>query len=158
MCAEQKSFHKAQTEFGRVASMTASAPRRAPGQLSQLQIELRESGGVAGIQRTVALKGDTLQVIDGGRIQMERHVPITIVQSFADRVKALETVQPKRSYGRYNYNSDILTTQLEIFDAPNGLEVQVISDPRDPAPSQFWEIVNDLRRLSKVDLATASDF
>jgi hypothetical protein len=125
-----------------------------------LQIGLRETGGVAGVDRTVVLEGGKLRVSEGGEVRLERDVPSSIVQRLVERVKALESIQPRRYYGRRSYASDLLTTQLEISDDSDGLEVEVqaISDPRDPAPPQFWEIVYNLRKLSTMDaLATATD-
>src|SRR6266699_1492732 len=101
MCAHKKDFSKV-AEFGQLAIMSSSAPKQATGQEPGLQIELRETGGVSGVERTFALKGNTLQVIDKGRISLERHVPPTVVRPFPDQVKALESIGPRRSYGRYN--------------------------------------------------------
>jgi hypothetical protein len=140
----------------RVTIMSAAgAPIPAPA----LRIKLRETGGIGGVQLTVDLEGNTLRVTDAGRVRIERQVPASVILAFADRVKALESIQPKRSYGRYGYTSDLLTTQLEILDDSYGLDVEVVSDPRDPAPLQFWQLVNGLRKLTKTDLpATAFDF
>ena len=127
----------------------AGAPATARNGIPALQIKLRQSGGVGGIRLVVALDGDMLRVIDRGQIRIERQVPMTVIRTFADRVRALERIQPKSSYGRHRYASDILTTQLDIVDDSNGLRMQVVSDPGDPAPHQFWELVNDLQSLSE---------
>jgi hypothetical protein len=149
-----KDAEKAERE--RTTTMSAAgAPVPAPA----LRIKLRETGGIRGLELTVALEGNTVRVIDAGQVRLERQVSSNVVRAFADRVRALESIQPRRTYGHYGYTSDILTTQLEILDDSNGLEVEVVSDPRDPAPSQFWEIVNGLRKLTKTDVhATAFDF
>jgi hypothetical protein len=136
----------------------SGAPAPAPSGWPALQIKLREVGGIGGLQRTVALEGNTLRVLDRDQLRIERQLPINILRAFADRVKALERIRPRRSYGRYGFTSDILTTQLEIRYDSNGLNVEVVSDPTDPAPFQFWEVVNYLQRLSTADVrATAFD-
>jgi hypothetical protein len=163
-CAEQKNIRVVKrTEDEGDSTVSPTAPARALIHEPGLQIELRETGGVGGVQRTVALAGDTLRVTERGDLRLELRLPGNVIRTFMDRVKALESIQPRSKYGRYTYASDILTTKLEILDDSKGLQVQVVSDPRDPAPRQFWEIVNGLRKLSKMDVqataqATAFDF
>ncbi len=143
---------------GRATMSPVGASARARGDGPALQIKLRETGGVSGLQRTVALDGNTLRVLDRGQLRIQKELPVGIVQAFADRVKALEDIQPKRNYGRYRFASDILTTALVIRDDANDIEVEVVSDPSDPAPFQFWEIVNNLQELSSPDVHTTTPF
>jgi hypothetical protein len=136
----------------------AGASAAARGVRPTLRIKLRETGGISGLQRTVALDGNTLRVLDRGQLRIQKELPVGIVQAFANRVKALEDIQPKRNYGRYRFTSDILTTALVIRDDANDIEVEVVSDPSDPAPFQFWEIVNNLQELSSLDVHTTTPF
>jgi hypothetical protein len=66
-------------------------------------------------------------------------------------VRALKNVRPRRTYGQGNYASDLLTTELSIRDDSTGIEVEVVSDPIDPAPEQFWDVVNGLRKLTRLN-------
>lgn len=116
-----------------------------------LRIQLRETGGFAGLQRLVALDGTTLRVLDRGQVRLHRELPIQVVRAVANQVKALEEIRPRRCYGHAGYASDILTTELAIYDDSQDFEVEVVSDPEDPAPPQFWEVVKGLRKLSRSD-------
>lgn len=116
-----------------------------------LRIQLRETGGFAGLQRLVALDGTTLRVLDRGQVRFERELPEQALRAVANQVTALESIRPRRCYGHAGYASDILTTELAIYGDSKGLEVEVVSDPEDPAPIQFWEVVNGLRKLIRSD-------
>ena len=118
------------------------------------RVQLREHGGVAGIQRSVALEGGRLRVLDRGEVRAEKDLPPEALRTVESLVKALEDIGPRRSYGQVRYASDILTTELSIFDDSKGLKVEVVSDPTDPAPSQFWDVVNDLRKLRRMGIQT----
>lgn len=115
----------------------------------RFRLQLRENGGVAGLERTLDLEGTTLRVLDRGKVRLEKILPATVIEDVVNRAKALEHAEPKRNYGSLGYISDPLTTELEIFTDSNDLEVGVVSDPQDPAPPQFWQLVKGLHLLSR---------
>jgi hypothetical protein len=149
-----------QGQLGRSEAMSPSgspAPARSAG--SGFEIKVREKGGIRGIERTVALVGNILRVLDRGQIRIERHLPASVVQALVEHVRELEKVKFRRTYGRYGYASDIMTTELEIRDESNGFDVEVFSDPNDPPPKQFWVLVDKLEKLTRADFkTTAAEF
>jgi hypothetical protein len=116
-----------------------------------LRIELREIGGVANLHRSIALEGNRLRVSDRGRVRIEKELPLEAVEEAVGRARALESIQPRAAYGRADYASDVLTVALAISDDSEQAKVEVISDSRDPAPPQFWELVQSLRQLVRAD-------
>ncbi len=114
-----------------------------------MRIELRETGGVANLRRSIALEGNRLRVLDCGEIRLERELPQEAVRTVASRVRALEDARPRRAYGRAGYASDTLTLEVEISDDAGQAQVEVVFDPQDPAPEQFWDLVHGLRQLTR---------
>jgi hypothetical protein len=114
-----------------------------------LQIELSESGGVANLQRVIALEGNHLRVLDRGQVRIEREIPEEAVRNMARRVRALTRIRPRRVYGQGRYASDLVTLRVAISEDRGKAEVEVIQDQNDPAPSQFWDLVRGLREVIK---------
>lgn len=140
----------------RTGNMSPSAsPAREPE--PDFIIRVREEGGILGTDRIVLIEGKTLRVVDRGQVRIVRVLPDSIVQRLLEQVRDLEKVNLRRNYGRNRYASDSMTTELEIRDEPRGgLEVKVISDPSDPPPEQFWQVVDNLETLTKGDFTSAS--
>ncbi|MBV9182168.1 MAG: hypothetical protein JO356_12730 [Acidobacteria bacterium] len=115
----------------------------------KFRVHLRENGGIAGLERTLDLEGTTLRVLDRGKVRIEKVLPATVIEDVVNRAEALAHAEPKRNYGSAGYMSDPLTTELEIVTDSKDLEVEVVSDPQDPAPPQFWQFVKGLHLLTR---------
>lgn len=98
----------------------------------------------------VALEGNRLRVLDRGEVRVDQDLPQEVLRGVVNVVTALKNIRPRRSYGQGSYASDLITTELSIHDDSTGLDVEVVSDPSDPAPAQFWDVVNGLRKLTKL--------
>jgi hypothetical protein len=118
-------------------------------QLMSLRVELSELGGVAGLHRMIALEGTRLRVMDAGQVRLERDIPKESLESIGNRVRALEGAHPRRAYGRERNSSDVLTVRVAITDNSRRAEIEVVQDPEDPAPPQFWDVVRGLRQLTR---------
>ena len=121
------------------------------------RVQLRETGGVAGLERSVALEGNTLRILDRGGVSLELEVPSSAISNLVNLVKTLAEIRPRRHYGRAGYAADVMKTKLQAHDDSTDLEVEVIFDPSDPAPFPFWVIVNQLHKLGKSEASIKTE-
>lgn len=117
-----------------------------------LRIELSETGGIANLHRLIALDGNRLRVLERRQVCLEHEIADEAVRGVVKQARALQKVRPRRSYGKAQYVSDALILRVAITDDTGRKELEVIQDPKDPAPPQFWNLVQSLRQVSRPTL------
>lgn len=112
-----------------------------------VQIRLRESGGYAGLDREIALDGNLLRVKDHGEVRVEQELEGAEVEQIVGAALKFQQTQPRRYYG-HTQRSDAMRASLTIANDSETADIEVIADHQEPAPAEFWSLVNDLRRIA----------
>ena len=112
-----------------------------------MQIRFRQSGGVAGLDREIAIDGRELIVRDKGNVRLKKRISQSEVRQVVQAARRLQKRLPKRFYGR-TAPSDAMTTSISISQDSGLADIEVITDPADPPPPEFRSLADRLRRLT----------
>lgn len=116
-----------------------------------LKIELHETGGIAAVQRTIAIEDNKIRLLDHGRLRLERTLPGPSIQGITVLARELTRQRPRRNYGRLQGRSDAMTVELDVSGEAENIRVRAVFDPNDQAPPDFWRLVKDLQNLSEAE-------
>lgn len=114
-----------------------------------MQIELKESGGIANVNRRLLLEDGRVSVMDRGRRQ-QWEIDDSVRHEVGELVAQLiQREPPRRRYGnKGGMISDPTRIRLRIELAPGKTrEVEVRSDPNDPPPEAIRRLIETLDGL-----------
>lgn len=116
--------------------------------LDAMRVELLQTGGVGNLAVRVEVEDDRVILVDRGIVKIERALRADERQSIAQLVKELTTHKLRASYGR-GFVSDPLQSVLSIKLNSDTTTVSVSTDPSDPPPPQFSQLVQRLFQLAR---------
>lgn len=112
-----------------------------------MRIELRETGGVANLDRSIVLDGDQLARIDKGTVETESRLDPDRVAELTSLLDELDREQTRKVFGGAPV-SDAMQSVLTYSTEAGSNEIRVLTDPSDPPPEQFRALRKLLHSLS----------
>jgi hypothetical protein len=119
-----------------------------PPTLTPMRVELRETGGVAGLDRSIILEGQRIIARDRGTARSEHDLRPEQVNEVAGLINELEQQDPKRFYGG-GYVSDATHLFLTYTAGSGTTTLQVLTDPSDKPPEPFRALVKLLHSYAR---------
>jgi hypothetical protein len=115
--------------------------------VTPLRVELRETGGIANLDRSIVLDGPLIVSRDRGAARSRHYLQPEQVSEVADLISDLEHEEPKRFYGD-GHVSDATRVFLTYTAGSNTTTVQVSTDPSDTPPEPFRALVRLLKSFA----------
>jgi hypothetical protein len=119
-----------------------------PPTVTPIRVELRETGGVAGLDRSIVLEGQHIITKDRGTARFEHDLRPEQVKEVAGLIYELEQQDPKRFYGGGNV-SDATHLFLTYTAGSGTTTLQVLTDPSDRPPEPFGALVKLLHSYAR---------
>ena len=115
-----------------------------------MKIELRETGGIANLDRRIVLDGDQVARIDKGTVKSESTLGPEHLEEVSSLVEQLDREQPRKVYGGSPV-SDAMQSVLSYSTDSTTNTIRVLSDPEDSPPEQFRALRQLLHALARPD-------
>jgi hypothetical protein len=119
-----------------------------PPTVTPIRVELRETGGVARLDRSIVLEGQHIIASDRGTARSEHYLRPEQVNQVAGLIYELEQQDPKRFYGG-RHVSDAMHLFLTYTAGSGTTTLQVLTDPSDKPPEPFRALVQLLRSYAR---------
>jgi hypothetical protein len=113
-----------------------------------VRIELRETGGIANLDRSIVLDGDQLERIDKGAVKAASQLGPDHIEQVSSLLEELDREQPRKVYGGSPV-SDGMQSVLSYSTESGSNEIRVLSDPSDSPPEQFRALRTLLHSLAR---------
>ena len=113
-----------------------------------MRVELRETGGVAKLDRSIVLDGHHVIALDRGAPRSDHYLQPEQLHEVAGLISELESQAPKRFYGG-GHVSDAIRLFLTYTADSGTTTLQVSTDPSDTPPEPFRALVRLLRSYAR---------
>ena len=113
-----------------------------------MRLELSQTGGIANLLRKFILEDDSLKLLDRGEVKYERKLDHGESERVSQLLRELGGMRPKGSYG-HTLVSDPTRANLVVKQDGEILNIEVLSDPEDPPPAAYKDLVRFLQQLTR---------
>lgn len=110
---------------------------------ASLHLELRQTGGIAGLDQQIVLDGKALRVLDRGQVRTERQLTASQVGEVTELINELDRHAPRPQYGGGRQVPDALSFRL-TYTTPSGTTIIAVESGADPPPEPFLKLVRHL--------------